>query len=371
LLSALLAAGGQPAARAAGVNVLQFYATTRQAYNAWIALPGGSRPAPTRLSLFPAFNTPAVGFYFSYAGASPEVSTAHVVVYDTYFKQQGYVYASSIVHPLPYVQGQWMALLSPRNTAGIFAWERGYLAGPYRAELLIDGLPAAWWLFSVAFSRPSTSTPACVAHDVETVASCDEPSVLKIQGDSTDGKTTSTGTGFVIQSNLTGTYLVTNKHVVNGDKLSTVHAYSPDGRTTYKVVAFRMNNAPELTGGDLAVVKLAPTSLRPLVWGDANMLQVGQQLVCIGYALDIPGPPTVTTGIVSATRRDIGDGFGPVWIQHQCPINPGNSGGPLLTLTGQVVGVNTWHVQSAQGIFFAIASNQARSVVSRLISQLG
>jgi V8-like Glu-specific endopeptidase len=372
LLSVLIAAREQTPARAAGVNVLRFYATTQQTYNAWVGLSNGARPAPASASQFPAFTTPAIGFYLSYAGASPTFSTAQVIVYDTYFSQQGYVYTSSIMHPLPYMQGSWMTLVSPRTTSttGLFSWQRGYLAGPYRAELLIDGLPAASWLFTVALPHLSPSAPACVAHDVESVASCDEPSVLRVQGDSTDGKTQSTGTGFVVQSDGTGTYLVTNKHVVNGDKLSTMRAYSPDGRTSYRVLAFRMNNAPEVTGGDLAVVKLASTSLRPLVWANSDNLQVGQQLVCIGYALDIQGPPTVTTGIVSATRRDIGDGFGQVWIQHQCPINPGNSGGPLLTLAGQVVGVNTWHVQTAQGIFFAISSNQARTVVGRLIGQL-
>lgn len=374
LCAALLVPSGLAAARAtpiraAGVRAVQFYATTQQAYATWTNLPGGNRPAPARMSQFPAFKTPSVAFYLSYDGATPRITTARVIVYDTYFSQQGYVYASSIVHPLPYVQGEWMTLLSPNATRiSSFSW--GYLAGPYRAEVLINGWLAASWLFTVAFPHVSPSAPACVAHDVQSVASCDEPSVLRIQGDSADGKTLYTGTGFVVQYDTTGTYLVTNKHVVDQDTRASMRAYSPDGRTTYRVLSFKMNNASEGTGGDLAVVKLGRTTLRPLAWANSDGLQVGQQLVCIGYALDIPGPPSVTTGIVSAVHRDLGDGFGPVWIQNQCTINHGNSGGPLLTLSGQVAGVNTLGLPNAQGIFFAIASNPARAVVDRLIRQL-
>ena len=48
----------------------------------------------------------------------------------------------------------------------------------------------------------------------------------------------------------------------------------------------------------------APTS-RPLPLGNSDDLQIGDQVVAIGNALDLSGGPTVTTGIVSATGRSL------------------------------------------------------------------
>jgi hypothetical protein len=74
--------------------------------------------------------------------------------------------------------------------------------------------------------------------------------------------------------------------------------------------------------------------------------------------------------------RDLGDGFGPVWIQQQSTINAGNSGGPFLDLEGHVVGVNNLSMdqlasgQSVQGIFFAIPAKLAQSTAARLSVQI-
>jgi S1-C subfamily serine protease len=104
----------------------------------------------------------------------------------------------------------------------------------------------------------------------------------------------------------------------------------------------------------------------------------GETVASIGYgmAFQLAGPPSVTEGVVSAVGRDLGDGFGPVWLQHQSAINAGNSGGPLLDMEGHVVGVNTLSMdqlasgQSVQGMFFAIPANLAQSTAARLSAQI-
>jgi hypothetical protein len=351
--------GAQAAtARADGLRVTAFAATTQPAYSAWIAT---HRGAPPTMVSFPAFTTKAVAFYVAYAGAIPSFTTAQVLIYDTYYTQQGYLYATSVRHVLPYQDGSWMVLVAAPTSVGLGG---GYLMGPYRADLLLDGHLATWLDFTVTWRLRPPAPASCRAHDVETVVSCDEASILRLEGAKV------AGSGFVVRSDGTGTYVLTNRHVVALESARTLHTYAPDGRTSYKVLAIRLNNAPDGSGGDLAIVKLAPSSLHPLAWANAGSLAVGAPVVSIGYALDMPGPPTVTEGIISALGRDNGDGFGPVWIQHQSVINHGNSGGPLLTLDGQVAGVNTLGQDQTQGIFFAISSSWSQQVATRLIAQM-
>jgi S1-C subfamily serine protease len=77
----------------------------------------------------------------------------------------------------------------------------------------------------------------------------------------------------------------------------------------------------------------------PLVFADPGSVQVGQEVITIGFALNIGGDPSVNRGIVSGLDRSVGSSSG--LIQTDASINHGNSGGPMLNMRGEVIGVNT------------------------------
>ena len=114
----------------------------------------------------------------------------------------------------------------------------------------------------------------------------------------------------------------------------------------------------------------APTCT-PLAVGNSDDLQLGDQLIAVGYALDLTGEPSVTAGILSAKDRTITEENGEQLVnllQTDTAINPGNSGGPLLNGRGEVVGINTAIAGQAQNIGFAIAITPVMDVIGSLQS---
>ena len=96
-------------------------------------------------------------------------------------------------------------------------------------------------------------------------------------------------------------------------------------------------------------------------------MRVGDAVVAVGNPFGLGG--TVTSGIVSATGREIGSGPYDDFLQIDAPINRGNSGGPTFNLKGEVVGVNSAIFSpsgGSVGIGFAISSNLAKQVVADL-----
>jgi serine protease Do len=174
------------------------------------------------------------------------------------------------------------------------------------------------------------------------------------------------GTGFIIRSDGV---VVTNFHVVERAQKITVITPPPDSkRYSARVVGGDQN-------ADLAVLKIDATGLPTVPLGDSSKLQLGERVVALGYALAIPGGPTVTSGIVSAlgrsiqaqdtncdTCRNLQRTYTGV-IQTDAAINPGNSGGPLVNVGGQVVGINTAGANQAENIGFAIAIDSAKTII--------
>lgn len=235
---------------------------------------------------------------------------------------------------------------------------------------------------STPTAQPSPTNPSNCTGSVPNVVRCAKKSVLLIAGQ-IKGSEYSTGSGFVVRSDATGTYLVTNLHVVWGTKKVLVD--DPYTRHLYNAEVVATNKAKLGSAGDLAVIRVKSLTLPVLHWGNSDSLVEGDTVISIGYpgrdVFNIYDTPTITDGIVSALHRDEQDGYGGVWIQHQSIINHGNSGGPLLDLNGHVVGVNTLGIdqlpsvtgkgtEPVQGIFYAIPSNLARTVTNKLIAQI-
>src|SRR6266852_2383720 len=166
----------------------------------------------------------------------------------------------------------------------------------------------------------------------------------------------SMGSGFII--NPAG-YIVTNNHVVEG--ATDIRVKIDDGR---ELAAKVVGRDPKT---DLALLKVEATGLPVIPLGDSTQLQVGEPVMAIGNPFGLER--TVTTGIVSATGRVIGQGPYDDFIQTDASINPGNSGGPLLNLQGEVVGINSAIFSESggnMGIGFAIPSNLATAVIDQL-----
>ena len=177
------------------------------------------------------------------------------------------------------------------------------------------------------------------------------------------------GSGFIFD---TQGHIVTNNHVIA--EADTVSVTFSDGSV---IEAEVIGTDPD---SDLAVLKveIPAESLRPVEWGDSDLLKVGQRAIAIGNPFGLDG--TLTSGIISALGRSLPTENGafriPEIIQTDAAINPGNSGGPLLNSEGQVIGVNTAIVprrdrfggeRSFLGVGFAVPANLVKRVVSSLI----
>jgi S1-C subfamily serine protease len=157
-------------------------------------------------------------------------------------------------------------------------------------------------------------------------------------------------------------FVITNFHVVRNAEA--IQVTLKDGR---KLSAELLGASPGL---DLAVLRIGARNLPSLPLGDSRKLEVGDYVVAIGNPFGLG--QTVTSGIVSATERPLGEGDSRRFIQTDAPINPGNSGGALINLHGELVGINSALFSPSTsessagnvGIGFAIPSNVVKQVMA-------
>lgn len=203
----------------------------------------------------------------------------------------------------------------------------------------------------------------------EEVVQIAEPSVVRVQTGT--GFATGVGTGFIVDPDG---YIMTNNHVVQGAR----------GRAGVGGIKVTLSDGAEYDAAiigtdprsDLALIKIEAKGLSALPIGTLENVQVGQDVLAIGFALDLQegtGAPTVTRGIISAKNRSISENTQVLGaIQTDAAINHGNSGGPLLNFYGEVVGVNTAIAPDdttggvAPGIGFAVGADTVQAVFQQL-----
>jgi putative serine protease PepD len=184
--------------------------------------------------------------------------------------------------------------------------------------------------------------------------------------DSDFGSGDSVGSGVVLSADGE---ILTNAHVVEGATEVRVRFAGETEPRTARVIAAD-------PGNDLALLRIQATGLTPATFAQPNTVRIGDEVVAIGYALDLDGGPTVTTGIVSALSRTIVTESGVLnrLIQTDAAISSGNSGGPLVNMRAEVVGINTAVARSdassaANNVGFAISVEEILRVVDQLRSQ--
>jgi S1-C subfamily serine protease len=168
-----------------------------------------------------------------------------------------------------------------------------------------------------------------------------------------------TGSGFLISQEG---FIVTNSHVVNGAKEIEINL--TEG------TSLKAELKGEDPSTDIAVIRIYGNNFPYAAFGDSKKLKVGQLVVAIGNPFGFQC--TVTAGVVSALGRSMQSYTGRLIdnvIQTDAALNPGNSGGPLVNSSGEIIGINTAIIASAQGLCFAVGSCVAEYVVGKLITE--
>ena len=171
------------------------------------------------------------------------------------------------------------------------------------------------------------------------------------------------GSGVIIDSNG---YILTNSHVIGDGKAKEIAVLFENGdKKSGEVLWYE----PSL---DLAIIKVDGTNLPKATLGNSDTLEIGEIAIAIGNPLRLEFQRTVTSGIISGLHRSIRvDESNTIedLIQTDASINPGNSGGPLLNSKGEVIGINTAKIKTAEGLGFSIPINTVKPIIEQVIEK--
>ena len=173
------------------------------------------------------------------------------------------------------------------------------------------------------------------------------------------------GTGVIVSENG---YVVSNEHVT-GAKYSNCYVTLENGRTYTANVVWSDSTL------DLSISKISVKNLPYATLGDSDNIKVGENVYAIGNPIGYEFQRTVTAGIISATNRTvrIDENNTSVYmdnlIQTDATINPGNSGGPIINLDGNIIGITTVKITSAEGIGFAMPINTVKPIIEAYLKE--
>ncbi len=183
---------------------------------------------------------------------------------------------------------------------------------------------------------------------LEALIAATEPAIVRIDFSTREGS--GIGSGFVIDDKG---IVVTNHHVIDG--ATSAKAVFADG-TSVRVIGV-LGSDPKR---DIAILKIQKPEKKLLSLRlQKSRPQKGLAVVAFGAPQGLSF--SASEGIVSSVRSaaelaEFGKPLDGEWIQTTTPISPGNSGGPLVNLSGEVVGINTFHIIKGQNLNFAVSA---------------
>lgn len=255
-------------------------------------------------------------------------------------------------------------------------------------QLNLDGASAAVSEGTSEEIRPASGTPmnnisqvTYVSDDISGVVEQVMPAMVSIVNNVTrtgsfwgytyEETVPAAGSGIIVEEKDGELLIVSNNHVVADS--SSLEVTFIDGTTAaanvkgldadmdLAVIAVPMESLSEETRNAITIATL----------GDSDNLKIGQPVIAIGNALG--NGQSVTNGIVSALDREVTneDGTTGSYIQTNAAINGGNSGGALLTITGEVIGINSGKIKATgvEGMGYAIPISSASPIIADLMER--
>lgn len=182
------------------------------------------------------------------------------------------------------------------------------------------------------------------------------------------------GSGIIVGKNENELLIATNNHVVAGaNKIKVTYI---DGSESEAIIkgADAIADLAVITVDVSTLEKETLDAIKIATLGNSDDVKVGEMSIAIGNALGYG--QSVTVGYISAKDREVevSDGYNSkrmILLQTDAAINPGNSGGALLSVEGEVIGINTVKYASneVEGMGYAIPISRAIPIINELMSR--